>query len=419
MSQVFQVLHCPQPHGSPSEHVQGYFLLNKLRECSSQLSNFSKDLETVELAQSIGPDEFLFTLEGPALLTLQQVHLGECKYRFDYELAVPGDFVLTLWRVRDRYLALNELDGEHPMFYQDKVFADGFKVTLGNPELSKEMQTNILSSGSLPVCPPRSFRQKAQWIFSGDLETLWLETPWVNHLINNRTWYVERSAYEWRGLECEIPHYTSSQVAECVAGKRVKMTGDSHVRVLFNQFMASFCGVPSAAIKRRPGDQCSPCQDKPGEVCFVSNILGERDPILNESHPDMFLINFGQHFIAGGPRRHNSIQSYLRHFEQAMNEFSSGLDHSSLLWMTTLDFPLRRDQAVVSHRDWRTTPRIRIMRDSTIDVLKTKIPRWAILDGFQLSTSMTQAISMDDVHFHEEWIQMHLVHYVADFLCRP
>jgi len=54
-------------------------------------------------------------------------------------------------------------------------------------------------------------------------------------------------ATRWDAYDCNLPQTTPQSFVECVSVLKIDFIGDSHVRILYNHILRSFCGVPQAA----------------------------------------------------------------------------------------------------------------------------------------------------------------------------
>jgi hypothetical protein len=77
--------------------MKGYFLLsyassgngkNKKKECNEDPQRISHDNYTKSLVKSVlGPHELYFLLEGIETAWIRQEYVGNCKYRFGFQLS--------------------------------------------------------------------------------------------------------------------------------------------------------------------------------------------------------------------------------------------------------------------------------------------------------------------------------------------
>ena len=346
---------------------------------------------------ALGPDELVFTLEGPEVLVLEGVHVGNCVYEFVYSVTVPGTYRAFVIASRADWDAISD-EPSFPALTLDRPVGNELFIKLGNNAASEAAaRAAILNANAgdfgMPACvsasPPGRWVLREQppgGLFSRTPSLPECAEPWY---CTNRTAYFVSHLHDlvFMPYRCRWPTDALSvdTARTCLQGVNINWRGDSQMRVLYNDFLARAMRVPRAAVKGVVSPHCvdgltAESIELHGAVGMIAPFFAclSEDPLLDspdllshnpkEVHPFTVVINAGQHFAAQHRTTHHlSFEGYERKLRAYANGLADALATRAadspaafrgVVWVETSPHPIRNDKYVWEFKDGRTLHRL-------------------------------------------------------------
>ena len=384
----------------------GLFRLSRLEGCpgSAAAPSGAEELplagavspETRADAWALGPDEVVFTLEGPELLVLQGRHVGRCVYEFPFSVTVPGVYRAFVLAARADWDAISDAPS-FPALTQDRPVGNALLVALGDPTAGAAAHALVVARGDASHHEPcREPSPPGRWALRAHPGGGLFQRAAALPVYDQPWFYPPRVAWHVDHLRelvhlpyrCRWPRDAMAPAAAraCLAGKNLNMRGDSQTRVLFNEFLAGALNVSRAVAKGSESPFCLSVTPEEGGVapffgCLVGDMHLEGQEVLLHSDgrhrdavgaPYAVVVNAGQHFVAGQQKREGlSLAGYEAHLRayaarllREAAEMRGGDGPAAfrgVVWVETLPHPLRNDGYVWGHKDGRTLHKLALL----------------------------------------------------------
>ena len=130
--------HCTQ------SDTKGYFLI-KRSNCIIDPTDLliSDDAKWAQFVKDkIGPDEFLAIVRGPELVRLPQRYMGNCSYKFPYQLKLGGQYDLSLGFIYSDYYAIQETQDWNPLAIDAQLAVNVSWTQKGAPFVAHDWTQN-------------------------------------------------------------------------------------------------------------------------------------------------------------------------------------------------------------------------------------------------------------------------------------
>jgi hypothetical protein len=393
-------------HGSDTPSFIGHFTLTSLLGCDEDASRISFDNDTVnEVKKIIGPHEFYTLIEGLETSWLAQEYLGRCVYRFPFRLSLPAPrHRLYLVQMRKDYWGFNELDSSVFPQVDISVIANQVFFTLPWPILK------IVDTFELPNCNryPYAARFVAtveEFVDVFNNAPILLpqsDLPITNFYIDLRSSMSTR----WDAYDCNLPQTTPQSFVKCMSGLKIDFIGDSHVRILYNHILRSFCGVPQAAQKGWGESQCIGFDEMP--LCPRLSACLIYSPYLDftgeEGHGfdrDFLILNFGNHPASAAHWTSKQFESRVNEtfVKISFFKYKNIINRPRVLWLGQSPIPFRTDEHVRTYADARTVSRMTLFEQTAVRISKPFVENGNIsyIDIFTLGMTAIQW-SLDRSH---------------------
>jgi len=377
--------------------MKGYFLLSYASSCNEDPQRISHDNYTKSLVKSVlGPHELYFLLEGIETTWIRQEYVGNCKYRFVFQLSIPASrHRLYVVQLRSDFWGFNEVDFTKFPDVDVQVIAQNVFIVLPWPT---EFRRNDIS---LPLCNVDDRSGAAGFVstppphFDNDPVVLTSDLPSPKFYVNLRM----SSEAKWSFFTCQIDSITPVDFMLLTDGMKIDFVGDSHIRVLFNHILRTFCGVPQAAQKGWGESQCLGLGEMPQcprlSACLIYSPY--LDISGNEGHGSnrhALILNFGNHPAS-------SAHWTLKQFSSRVNHIFSNFASLKIkvLWLGQSPIPFRTDDFVQRYSDTRTFSRLAVFDQTALCLAAPYVRNGSLVyvDIFALSMTAIQW-SLDNSH---------------------
>ena len=362
----------------------------------------------------LGPDEFMFTLEGNEIIdigaALQYVvetnRKGYCNdaYRAHIQWRIPGSYSVRFLHTRENFAALDETKIKWPMNNFDRPLGNMI-VNLGGDVSDTTQRTNCAADqigngrfvwqgqGSPLLFPAKMFG----FPYRGPTEK-----KCFHPLLR-----VNPLHYKWVPYECSFSAFSRKDAAECLASNKIRFYGDSHFRRMFNILMNYACNLDDAALKKWGTTQClegahGSCRNI--DVCMkhdetISTVPKDKDAWI--------IMNTGQHPADG--HHHWSLRKYREHINDL-----AGSSHSKIVWVNSPSVGgFQKSSWLVSYKDWRTYSRLRAFNMISEDAFrKAGVP----VISYFAPTSAMAGKDPDGTHFTAESV-MPVIQQILATIC--
>jgi len=383
----------------------GHFILSFLLECNEGMSMISFDEETAnEVRRAVGPHEFFSIVEGVETTWLAQEYLGKCVYLFPFRLSLPAPrHRLYMVQIRNDYWGFNEVNSSifprvNISVIANKVFFSLPWYILQNIDSALQPDCNGQPDASRFVSVIDEFID----IFDKNPISLpQSDLPQTNFYVDLRS----RMFARWEAYDCAIPEATPQLFLECTRGLKIDFIGDSHVRVLFNHLLRSFCGIPQAAQKGWGESQCTRFGEMPlcpfVSVCLIhSPFLEFKGEEGHGSDRDILILSFGNHPASAA---HWTLKQFASRVSETLVKVSAFQNTEGIrqhvLWLGQSPIPFRTDEYVRFHADARTVSRMMMFERTAMNLSKGYVDNNFVsyIDIFTLGMSAIQW-SLDRAH---------------------
>ena len=333
------------------------------------------------LHRTTGPDEILLSVEGPSI-QMFILQPSDCNaYLTSFRIPVAGNYRVKLVSQRNNYAAVNEISDIHPPIEYDKLLdvplylsktpsnpsitCKGYWIHK-TPELSLQNETFHLGKGEFTRgnLPMSTFTSVGS-------------NP-VTEVIDEKSYACAENSdnYEWILSDCSDPEkqlLNSTEVAEHLAGKRIHLIGDSHMRTfLFNIFDWA-CGSGFERERTTSLEHSVPLSATrcPGLfLTYTADFLCLGENLPKHGPFDLVMMNCGHH-TASTSDKHFPIESYRKAVTKlADNAVLKGYNSSNFVWIESVPLPVRSDHHVITYKDWRTYQRLSIFNTCANQIMR-------------------------------------------------
>ena len=381
-----------------ADKVSGVVRIEKLDMCDESLP-FTKDTSYEALVRErLGPDEFIFNLEGPELhnLNLNMQYRGKCVYDLPFQVTTPGPYHLNLVWYRENYGGATEGANGWLAVHAQKPLGERCFVNLTNSEDPSETDRILRHHHAQISLPPCDLRDQnysyipGRWVYKGAnaADIFRSNAPTYHRKIDAEmpdsfqlhTW-ARLEDYTWLPMHCALPQLTPEQGMRCLQNKgQIMIEGDSHSRMVYTAVLEWACG----GAQQEWGGWESQCADasKRGplpKVCTRKDGLGAGHL---DAVADLSIINMGQWFCDG--ERRLTFNDYKTAVDRLVQKIQARdtAGRRKVVWHETNHQPLRADSWIQAYGDQRTNVKIAVYNQyATAEMRKasvTVLPAWAI-----------------------------------------
>ena len=391
ISEKFSVHYC-------AEALSGIFRIQKHKLCREDAHFSDDDNYSKYVRQHIGPDDFILGMEGPEIHDLFSGtrYLGQCIYEVPFKVSTAGRYNLKLTWWRENF-------GSAVDIAQRGWQAAHFDLPLGiGAFVSLEDSTKHTEHAEQekPQCNLR------------DVTYNYMQGMWAPKEKNYDSNVIRIGEYRWYPENCALKQFDSTAASQCLAGKKVLLIGDSHMRQLRNSLVQLACGI--TLDLGFMGCITTGCPGLEGLCVIADGLAGDTSFMLHDN-VDLVIANFGHHWIDGERRR--TVTSYKQHVDTIVDRIRSRNSTSllgKLVWYENNAMYPRKDAWIQGYSDQRTNVKIRVMNEYANAQMKMLgIP---IIPAF--SQTMAVVTSCEDIaHFDLSILQQSVAQFVLGLLC--
>jgi hypothetical protein len=353
------VLRDAKSRGLSAHNVNGYFLLWRVRPFDCDETGFVSvnvaDADNVR--RLLGPHEFFLLVEGAETFWIPQEHLGNCTYRFRFRLSIPAQrHRLHLLQTRRNFWGFNEINSS--FLPQNDVVAIADKLFFTLPWPSRIIPEDRTIECAQSTEAGRFVSTVGGSVLDGEPITLKRDLPDAQFFVDLRT----TSAARWEPFDCKAPYIAPDDFRAFADGKRLDFAGDSHMRILFNHLLRTFCGVENAASKGWGYSQCVGFGEMPLcpkiSACFLASFFMTMDVTDGHGHDrDALIISYGNHPASV----HWTLRAFETHTSRILTLFASEVDKTGrripIYFLGQHPIPFSTHQWAQEHADGRTFTR--------------------------------------------------------------
>ena len=244
--------------------------------------------------------------------------------------------------------------------------------------------------------------------------------------------FFPRALYGYAPLGCALRAVSEERARECLRGKRVAFTGDSHQRVTFTFLANLLIGRHNAThppldpeVKRMDGVSLHGVGHGTSLLLKNDIYLAKHDlRRLAEQH-DVVVAGFGSWALGGGGKDPKGKvledvgrwrnAAYAAAVEERVARLAAGKTKGNrLVWSTMPAYPINQRRFAKLKGEYRTNPRIELFNEAAVEAAG-RHAGVDVLDSFSPSLPMAH-LSLDHNH-HVGVVQHAIVHHLLNILC--